>query len=444
MHSSPSSGTTRCSTRFPTACSGWLATAPASTSGRTSTRRFSSPPEEAIGRNVYDLLPAELATTVLACIDRTLETRSLHTIEYEIEIDGVARWKEARMVPSGDSEVVSISRDFTELRRAEAEERRLGAEQAALRRVATLVAGNAPPEQVFQTVTEEVCRLLGLRTAVLHRFQDARTSIIVGKFGDPTGPFEVGNVNELEVGSALQVLQSGAPARSDYDELVGSGASKLRDLGFCRQRRRADHGGRRDLGCSRRRPPARREPAARDRAPSAGVRRARRPRGRERRCARRARRLATTHRRGERHRAAAAGTQPARRRAAATRRTRGRSTARPGKAAHIAGRGRAPARRVLERARPGHHRAARAGAGHPPGGAHGTWARRCARGAGGAGAARGRPRRLRAGGSARAGRDGDLLHHLRGARQRRQACRRRFGRGASRLPRSPSRGRDRG
>ena len=190
------------------------------------------PPEEAVGRHVYDLLPAELATTVLACIEQTLETRSLHTIEYEIEIGGVARWKEARMVPSGENEVVSISRDFTELRRAEAEERRLGAEQAALRRVATLVAGNAPPEQVFQTVTEEVCRLLGLRTAVLHRFQDARTSIIVGKFGDPTGPFEVGNVNELEVGSALQVLQSGAPARSDYDELVGRGASKLRDLGF--------------------------------------------------------------------------------------------------------------------------------------------------------------------------------------------------------------------
>ena len=60
------------------------------------------PPEEAIGRHVYDVLPAELATTVLACIERTLETRSLHTIEYEIEIDGVARWKEARMVPSGD------------------------------------------------------------------------------------------------------------------------------------------------------------------------------------------------------------------------------------------------------------------------------------------------------------------------------------------------------
>ena len=51
------------------------------------------PPEEAIGRSVHDLLPTELATTVLEYIDRTLETRSLQTIEYEIEIDGVARWK---------------------------------------------------------------------------------------------------------------------------------------------------------------------------------------------------------------------------------------------------------------------------------------------------------------------------------------------------------------
>ena len=136
------------------------------------------------------------------------------------------------MVPGGEEEVVAILRDVTEQRRAEEGERRLAAEQAALRRVATLVAGNAAPEQVFQTVTEEVCRLLELRTAVLHRFEDTQTSTIVGKFGEPTGRFELGNVVELETGAALEVLRTGAPARSDYTGLAGTGAVELRALGF--------------------------------------------------------------------------------------------------------------------------------------------------------------------------------------------------------------------
>ena len=69
----------------------------------------------------------------------------MRAFEYEIEIHGERRWKESRMIPSGPDEAVTIVRDFTEQRRAEAGQRRLAAEQAALRRVATLVAGNAPP-----------------------------------------------------------------------------------------------------------------------------------------------------------------------------------------------------------------------------------------------------------------------------------------------------------
>ena len=71
----------------------------------------------------------------------------MNTIEYDLEIQGVLHWREARMVPGGDGEVVAILRDVTEQRRAEEGERRLAAEQAALRRVATLVAGNAAPSR---------------------------------------------------------------------------------------------------------------------------------------------------------------------------------------------------------------------------------------------------------------------------------------------------------
>jgi signal transduction histidine kinase len=188
--------------------------------------------EDFIGRNVRDMLPDELAGTILAGIEDALDSGEAQVIEYDLEIGGALHRREARLVPSGDGEVVAITRDFTEQRRTEAEQQRLAAEQAALHRVATLVAKNAPPEEVFQTVTAEVCRLLDLRTAVLHRFEGERTSTIVGKFGEATGRFELGEVNPLEVGSALAVLQTGAPARSDYGELSGAAVAELRALGF--------------------------------------------------------------------------------------------------------------------------------------------------------------------------------------------------------------------
>ena len=53
---------------------------------------------------------------------------------------------------------------------AEATQRALADEQAALRRVATLVAGEASPSRVFEQVTEEVGRLLGLPGASVMQY----------------------------------------------------------------------------------------------------------------------------------------------------------------------------------------------------------------------------------------------------------------------------------
>jgi len=190
------------------------------------------PRDEYVGKKLHEVLPEELADHIVGGIARALEHGSTQLIEYEVTAEDGAHWREARIVPSGADEVVAIVRDFTEKRRADAELRRLAEEQAALRRVATLVASDARPELVFQTVTEEVCRLLELRTAVLHRFEEGSVSTIVGKFGAPTGRFELGHVVKLETGAALEVRKTGAAARSDYFSLKGPGATELRALGF--------------------------------------------------------------------------------------------------------------------------------------------------------------------------------------------------------------------
>ena len=53
-------------------------------------------------------------------------------------------------------------------------------EQAALRRVATLVASAGDPARVFSTVTAEVGGLLGAQTANMVRYRHDGTADVIG------------------------------------------------------------------------------------------------------------------------------------------------------------------------------------------------------------------------------------------------------------------------
>ena len=66
---------------------------------------------------------------------------------------------------------------------------RLVAEQAALRRVATLVARGIDPAEIFSAVAEEIRRLLDADSAGMARFEPDGTSVVVvGSAGeDPVG-----------------------------------------------------------------------------------------------------------------------------------------------------------------------------------------------------------------------------------------------------------------
>ena len=79
------------------------------------------PAEDLVGLTIHDTLPPYLVELVLATIDRTLATEQLQTLEYELEVNGVLRSFEARMIPSGPDEVVSVVRDFTSERELRAE-----------------------------------------------------------------------------------------------------------------------------------------------------------------------------------------------------------------------------------------------------------------------------------------------------------------------------------
>ena len=126
-------------------------------------------------------------------------------------------------------------RDITQRRRDEQELRDLAAEQAALRRVAVVVAGEHDPQRVFAVATEEVARLLGAATSNMVRFEDDGTATVEGAWSAP-GTQAVPTGTKLALDSptaAARIRATGRPARvDDFSTMPGTDAARLRHYRF--------------------------------------------------------------------------------------------------------------------------------------------------------------------------------------------------------------------
>jgi signal transduction histidine kinase len=132
--------------------------------------------------------------------------------------------------------------DFTELlataiANSEARDnlRRLVHEQAALRRVATLVAEGASAGELFSSVAEEVAGVIGLPFVGVHRYQPDATFTMVARAragGDTS--FTVGSRWPVEAeGLSGMILASGRPARKDdYSRVPGPVGAAVRNDGM--------------------------------------------------------------------------------------------------------------------------------------------------------------------------------------------------------------------
>ena len=133
---------------------------------------------------------------------------------------------EARLVSF--TELVATAIANTEAR---TEVQRLADEQAALRRVATLVAQGTRPEEVFAAVANEVGRLLSVEVANVIRYESDDTVMLVASAGER---IPVGSRWPLgETTLAPIVLETGRPARVDnYAQVTGQLAEDIREEGI--------------------------------------------------------------------------------------------------------------------------------------------------------------------------------------------------------------------
>ena len=120
--------------------------------------------------------------------------------------------------------------------------RRLAEEQAALGRVATLVAEGAPPDQVFTAVADELAHLVGADATFVSRV-DLRPGprgeseayvTVVGSFGRVGHAIEVGFQGKLDSRAvSAAALRTGRPARMSGERLAsGPFGDIVRKLGL--------------------------------------------------------------------------------------------------------------------------------------------------------------------------------------------------------------------
>jgi hypothetical protein len=116
-----------------------------------------------------------------------------------------------------------------------AEYHRLTAEQAALRRVAALVARGVQPSEVFDAVTNEMRRCLRAVTAGLWRFETRGQITILAGAAPPAAlaKWPVGTRTPIEGDTLAAVVQrTGRPARiDDYENAAGAVAARVREVG---------------------------------------------------------------------------------------------------------------------------------------------------------------------------------------------------------------------
>jgi signal transduction histidine kinase len=129
---------------------------------------------------------------------------------------------------------VVVGRLAARLRKAALESAKLSEQQAALRRIATLVARSAPPPEVFTAVTREVGVLCGADLARMERYEEDGSVTGIAAWSRVPVQLSVGTRFEL-VGPSIarDVYAGGKPVRVDsFTGAAGDIAKEAQEIGI--------------------------------------------------------------------------------------------------------------------------------------------------------------------------------------------------------------------
>ena len=203
---------------------------------------------ELFSRSALDILHPDDVEPAREALAQLAEGHDL--VGFEVRVvcaDGSVRWLEwnTRSMPERGV-VYSVGRDTTERRRVEAELREaqclleasrdelrvLAEEQAALRRVATLVAQDVPSSELFGAVAREVGTLLGADFSGMLRYEDAESVTTMATWAAVGEHPPVPARWETVPGDPMTIIAATREAArvDDWASVPGSIAAAIRDV----------------------------------------------------------------------------------------------------------------------------------------------------------------------------------------------------------------------
>jgi PAS domain S-box-containing protein len=206
-------------------------------------RTFGYSRAEVLGRTMTELIvPPSLRERHRAAFARFIETGQGFMLGRRVELpamraDGSEFAVELALSQVEDEPILICGalRDISPAKEAERHLRELADEQAALRRVATLVARESSPQQLFALVAEEVARIIGVPLVRLIRYKsDGSEAELIGGWGESVDPLAPGTRWRLDgPGVLASVWRSRLPARlDDYADLPGEAAGVVQQAGM--------------------------------------------------------------------------------------------------------------------------------------------------------------------------------------------------------------------
>jgi PAS domain S-box-containing protein len=203
-------------------------------------RTFGYRREDALGQTLAELIvPPSLRARHVQAFTRFVETGESRLLGRRVELTGMRSdgsefpVELALSAVEGEPPLVcGAIRDLSDTKRAEVDLRRLADQQSALRRVATRVAHDEAPGNLFAAVAEEAASVLEVPLVTIVRYEPDESATVLAALDER--PFPVGSNWPLDgPGILAAVRATGHPARvDDYSALRGRVAERVHAAGI--------------------------------------------------------------------------------------------------------------------------------------------------------------------------------------------------------------------